>query len=497
MFLVLLGLVSLGVGTVMLVGTSNIPIAAAQGSPDAGSTPAGEQPPAEGVTERGVGDPPDNRPSRGAAPEFQAQDLDADTRMPMNMAEKPQKLVEPQPDQTPKGNLKAHPRDAGPPDKAPKQAENRPGGGPNSIPNEIIVTFKSKAAFQGDQEHRKAGQIMHESDGTRSKLMKVPNVEAAINALKKNKDIQSVEPNFVAEASFVPNDPYYVPYQWHLKPFGVSRGSNLQGAWDRIRGSNFRIVVMDTGIDWGHPDLVGKNPLGWNFAENNGNWYDCNNHGTMVSGMAAGVSNNSLMGAAPDMGAQLYAAKIVVGCSGSSSYYTMGQALINSTHWAGTAVINISFGGGSYSQYLCDAVNYARAYNKVVVASAGNHGTQAASYPAACPGVLGVGATTQSGTRASFSSYGQPNVDVSAPGASVLAPRSGYNGGGYVFVNGTSFSSPLVAGITLLTRAKYPTWTEGTVRSRIHWAGWNPECGWACYTNNFGYGVVDAYWAVY
>src|SRR5688572_7342538 len=102
---------------------------AIQGSAPGESSPQqeqkGDEKPIQGsvagdeVTTRGA-EPTDTRPSRGEKPAFQAQDLDADTRMPMSMAEKPAQLMAPQTDQTPKGVIKPHPKDVGPPDRAPK-----------------------------------------------------------------------------------------------------------------------------------------------------------------------------------------------------------------------------------------------------------------------------------------------------------------------------------------------------------------------------------------
>jgi thermitase len=308
-----------------------------------------------------------------------------------------------------------------------------------------------------------------------------------------------VEENGVATAQFDPNDPGYGA-QWHLKGWGTHRGSDLRSAWNLTRGStSARIVIVDTGMDFNHPDLRGKNPLGYNFASNNTDWSDCNGHGTAVAGTAAAVTNNLSGIAGADMLGQLYVARITPSgdCSGSASFFAMAKAISQSSGWSGTRVINVSFTGYTYSAELDAAVQTARSRNVVVVAAAGNDNISTRAYPASLPGVLGVGATDQNGNRASFSNWGAPNVDVTAPGVNIFTTRTGALGGGYTSMNGTSFASPLVAGIAMLVRTRYPGATEGTIRGWIQEASFNPTCGWNCYTNSYGFGVVNAYWAAF
>jgi subtilisin family serine protease len=137
------------------------------------------------------------------------------------------------------------------------------------------------------------------------------------------------------------------------------------------------------------------------------------------------------------------------------------------------------------SQTVCppvvqQAVNYAHAHDVVLVAAAGNDGTDAPSFPANCYYVLGVAATGPDDARASFSNYGT-HVTVAAPGSNIYSTAMG---GGYEYRNGTSMATPYVAGLAALVRARYPDYTSVEVVSAIldnavdlGSANWDPYYG--------------------
>ena len=146
--------------------------------------------------------------------------------------------------------------------------------------------------------------------------------------------------------------------------------------------------------------------------------------------------------------------------------------IANGIAWAashGAKVINLSLGatGGPYPFTLCNAVELAiNSYGASVVAAAGNGnppGTPVSTptWPAACPGAIGVAATDSSDQPASFSNYGNPDVFVSAPGVNVL---STYPGDQYAYMSGTSMASPYVAGLVGLIRSLHPEASVAQVR---------------------------------
>jgi len=279
-------------------------------------------------------------------------------------------------------------------------------------------------------------------------------------------------------AAFTPNDPL-AARQWYLtqiRAFDV---------WpDEPVLSPVKVAVIDSGIDGGHPEFQGRIAASKSFVGGNA-LTDEQGHGTFIAGeIAAGLHNGQgIAGIA--FPAQLVIAK-VVRPDGSISLDAEAQAI----RWAaeqGARVINLSLGGvrdpadrsqDTFSQEEADAVEYAVRSGAVVVAAAGN-ADQApatpwpyASYPAALPHVLGVGALDRAGEVPDFSDRDPVYVDISAPGEDILStfprqltairpacPDQGYSSCGpdeYRFAEGTSFSAPLVAAAAALLLAVRP-----------------------------------------
>jgi thermitase len=325
----------------------------------------------------------------------------------------------------------------------------------------------------------------------------VPNVPAALEALKRNPNVLVVEENSVGTPGFTPND-YEYGLQWYLKH------TFLNLAWNITRGtSSNSIAILDTGVDYRHPDLASRVAGGWNFAENNNDYRDCNGHGTGVAGVAAAVTHNGAGVAGVDHFAKIYVAKLTIGCNAGIDSYVLAWAINSASTWPGVKVINISYCLSYSDWYLENAIKYARGRNVVVVACACNDSTNAPRYPAALPGVVGVAATDKFNKRYWTSNWGRPNVTVSAPGVEIRTTTPGDQYGSqwqtkYGYQWQTSFAAPQIAGMALLAWARHPYSTEGNIRWYLENAAWNPECNaWNCYTNNYGKGIVDAFWVVY
>lgn len=270
--------------------------------------------------------------------------------------------------------------------------------------------------------------------------IKVPDnaLEAIEAALRKNPSVQFVEKNFIAEANLVPNDPGYGS-QWHLQTISAPAG------WDITVGSPaVTVAVIDSGVDPAHPDLVAKLVPGWNFLGSNTDTHDVLGHGTAVAGVTAADTNDGI-GVAGVGWANTIMPLVVVNSSNSATYADIASA-VNYAADHGAKVINMSLGGTSSSSTLQSAVNYAWSKGLVIVAAAGNCSCSTPSYPAAMNNVVAVSATDSSDNLASFSSFGS-FVDVAAPGTPIYTTN---NGGGYGNWQGTSFSSPQVAGLAAL-----------------------------------------------
>jgi hypothetical protein len=146
--------------------------------------------------------------------------------------------------------------------------------------------------------------------------------------------------------------------------------------------------------------------------------------------------------------------------------------------------------GGGASATIKAAINYARSRDVVLVAAVGNEHSTNPSYPAALDGVIGVSATDHRGAfAASFSNYG-PWVDLAAPGVDVLLAARDAGSDKYVRRSGTSFAAPIVAGVALLARARFPDEDANRIAERLR-AGAR-DAARPGFDNLYGYGIVDA-----
>jgi subtilisin family serine protease len=264
-------------------------------------------------------------------------------------------------------------------------------------------------------------------------------------------------------ASLVPNDPYYHD-EWSPARIG------LPSAWNVTTGSpSITIAVIDTGLAGTITDFAGRVVDPYSVVDGSPSWpywNDTYGHGTAVAGVAASQGNNGVGMAGTAWGVSIMPVKI--SSQGSSDDVTLAQGVLYAVDH-GADVINISFGGPGGSSTMQSAINTALSRGVVVVASAGNSGYSASgniSYPAAYPGVISVGATDSADAIASFSSTGSA-LALSAPGAGILSwnPAAGTNALSYW--DGTSFSSPLVAGVAALMLSANPSLTPTQVKDLL------------------------------
>lgn len=370
------------------------------------------------------------------------------------------------------------------------------------------------------------GQTSHTPVVTKEKLEKIHNkpdsstesstkpVIAASSGVK-DKDThasailrQKDYPQYRYIALATPNDPNVSGSWYHTKV-------QSNRAWDVSTGSGSTVIaVIDSGFALDHEDLTGKwktnageqgnttlggvcwtgvsvskttnncdddqngyvdDWRGWDFNANDndvqtGTVNPAGNgtqHGTLVSGIIAATTNNSLGNAGLDWQAKVMPLQAL---SDDGEGYTYD--IVSAIEYAvnnGANIINLSLGGDQFDQALLDAVVYARSQGVLVVAASGNCGDSSTdicanltapgrmAYPAKFTQVLSVGATTSGDVRSSFSSYG-PELDMVAPGSAIgpLASWSSvYPTNGYVSsASGTSFASPIVAGIAGIVRSR-------------------------------------------
>jgi thermitase len=288
-----------------------------------------------------------------------------------------------------------------------------------------------------------------------------------------------VEPDYYAQqGESTPNDRFYSS-QWHLPKIGSA------AAWTRTTGSaSVVIAVVDSGVYAAHPDLAGKLVAGWNFVKNNADTSDVTGHGTEVAGTVAAATNNGI-GVAGVSWASVVMPLVTVDSTSFSAYSDVAAAIQYAADHD-VRVINVSIGGTASSNTLQSAVNYAWNRGALVFAAAMNSSVTTPNYPAACDHAVGVSATDESDKLAVFSNYG-PWLTLSAPGADILTT---VNGGGYGYVNGTSFASPIAAGVAALVLAANPQLTNQQVLDIMKQSADHP--GQAGFDPSYGWGRVNA-----
>ena len=298
-------------------------------------------------------------------------------------------------------------------------------------------------------------------------------------ALAKNPHIEFVENNFIAEAGLEPNDPLYSS-QWHLKKISAPYG------WDLCTGSEaVSIAIIDSGVDPAHSDLSDKILPGYNFLNESTDTSDVQGHGTAVAGSVAAISNN-FNGVAGVAWENPIVPLLVLNSSNWATYYDMARAITYAADHD-SRVMNISIGGSSWSSTLQDAVNYAWAKGDIIFACAHNYATDTPYYPAGCANAVAVSATGTSDNFASFSNYGSW-IDISAPGVSILTTA---RFGGYGYYNGTSFSSPIAAGLAALILSIDPSFTNTQVLDIIIQNA--DDLGEPGFDQYYGHGRVNIY----
>jgi len=268
------------------------------------------------------------------------------------------------------------------------------------------------------------------------------------------------------EAAWIPNDPYFG------SQYGLSQ-IKCPSSWDLTLGSSSVVIaILDTGVDLNHPDLVGKLVSGTDLVNSDGTPEDDNGHGTHCAGIAAAATNNGIgvAGAAPNC--KIMPVK-VLDAGGSGYLSTVAQGIRYAAD-GGAKVISLSLGSSSASLTLQEAVNFAISKGAVVVAAAGNEGVSSKFYPAACSGVISVGAVDSNNNKATFSNYGSW-VSVAAPGVRIYSTWAGDT---YAYASGTSMATPFVAGEAAILFSFFGTNTSpAAIKQKIE-ANCDPVGSW-------------------
>ncbi|WP_051185055.1 S8 family serine peptidase [Desulfatiglans anilini] len=253
-----------------------------------------------------------------------------------------------------------------------------------------------------------------------------------------------------AFAAAIPNDPYLT---WGYTDIEADQVAY----W---RGEGPVVAVIDTGVDYRHPELAGRVIPGYDFHNGDADPMDDHGHGTHVSGIIAAAADNGEGSAGVIDSVRILAYK-ALGSDGSGSTWNVIQAIYDAADRPEVRVINLSLGTYMGTVIFHDAVDYAVDKGKLLVAAAGNSNSTEANFPAFwslySDGVMAVAANDQRDCRASFSNYGE-YVTISAPGVSIFSTLPG---GGYGSWSGTSMATPFVAAAAARLFAQNPNLTYG------------------------------------
>jgi thermitase len=300
--------------------------------------------------------------------------------------------------------------------------------------------------------------------------------------LRADNSVRYVVPDSKMEAFFAPNDQYW-PQQWGPRKIEADK------AWDTTFGSpSILVAIIDTGIDYTHPDLAPNYaPLGYDWVNNDADPMDDNNHGTHCAGIVAAALNNGI-GIAGIAQIQIMAEKVLDANGwGYDSWVTQG---IYHAVDSGAKIISMSLGGSEDSPPLHEAVKYAYDHGVLVVAAAGNTANDVKQYPAAYEEAIAVSATDALDDLASFSTHGDW-VDLSAPGVDIF---STIRFGSYAYLSGTSMACPHATGVAALAWSAWPNYTMNQIRSLLLRSA--DDLGEGGFDPYFGYGRVNARRAV-
>ena len=368
--------------------------------------------------------------------------------------------------------------------------------GHDAAAGEVLVKLRSAASrpalmqLADAETFRAVGRT-----GTHRVRSRSASVAALLQLLARHPDVEYVEPNYVVHAIAEPPDEL-MPQLWGLLNVGqivnggpagaAGKDINASQAWDVSIGSPAHVVaVIDTGVDYTHPDLalnmwtapapftvvVGGQSVtcaagthGFNAIALSCDPMDDHNHGTHVAGTIGASGGNGIGVVGVNWTTRMMGVKFM-NAAGSGTiadaisaldFVMQARSAFSATGAADVRVLSNSWGSRSFSQALLDQIAATRDQDMLFVAAAGNNGftndllpIYPASYDA--DNIVSVAATTNTDARAAFSNYGAVSVDLGAPGVDILSTTIG---GGYGFSSGTSMAAPHVSGAAALVLSR-------------------------------------------
>lgn len=373
-----------------------------------------------------------------------------------------------------------------------------------SVPGEFVVKLKPGMMRMSTQalSTQLNGFVTQKISGQNIVVVKkavFQTNDSAVKSLNENPMVEIAEPNYIYKINKAPTDPMY-SQTWGLGNIGQADPKNQVGvagidinaekAWEIQTGTREKIIaVIDTGIDYTHPDLVDnmwtndaeKNGVagvdddnngvvddiyGYNAITGTGNAKDDQGHGSHCAGTIGARANNGIGVAGVNWNVRMMAVKFL-DAGGSGSLADAIKAIDYATKM-GAHVMSNSWGGGGFSQTLLDSIQRSNDAGAIFIAAAGNeynNNDNSPTYPSTyqVANVMSVAAIDNRGAKADFSNYGKKTVHLGAPGVNVMSTT----GGKYASFSGTSMATPHVAGVAALLWANEPNLTAAEVKARL------------------------------
>ncbi len=381
-------------------------------------------------------------------------------------------------------------------------AETKPA---EAVPGEYVVRLKQNVVRQKTKQQLSqllGAYVKSTIPSQNIVVVKKPVFEltkSAVKSLALNTLVEIAEPNYIYRINKVPNDPLYIQL-WGLSNSGQIDSEGILGtagvdidvekAWEIQTGSKSTIIaVIDTGVDYNHPDLkdnlwtntaeaegvegidddnngVIDDIHGYNATNNTGNATDDHGHGSHCAGVIASKGDDGKGIVGVNWDAQIMAVKFL-DQNGSGSLENAILAIDYATKM-GAHIMSNSWGGGGMSQTLLESIQRSNEAGALFVAAAGNDGNSndnSDTFPAnyAVENIISVAAINNTGEKADFSNFGKRTVHLAAPGVNVYSSTVG----SYESWSGTSMAAPHVSGVAALVLSNEPKMTALEIKERL------------------------------
>lgn len=345
----------------------------------------------------------------------------------------------------------------------------------DELTDQVIITMKKGEDLSDTDVSGLQTLVQEQTSIYAAKVPEGEHLQSFIEEMEALPGVEKVEPDFIVELAYEPNDPYTSLFQYHHENI------NSYEAWDVTTGSaDVQVAVLDNGFDLYHQDLY----YSWNTYYGTATSFSTEDHGTHVAGIIGASMNNGYQGTgvAPnvtlvpidvfEMERQAYSSDIIEGIYLAANL--------------GVDIINMSFGGYNYSSIYNDAIQYAHQQGVLLIAAAGNEATMQTMYPAGYDNVVSVASTDEYNESSYFSNYGY-SIDIAAPGSSIWSTTP-YND--FIPMSGTSMASPVVAGVAALVKSYKPYLSNTDIANRLFDTA--TDYGPSGQDIIFGHGLVNA-----